>query len=97
MKASIIRRVCLLAALVAIVGFWVTAHRAAADGPAAPVVEQSLAVDVDQAAPAGIPAAVTDGADVWSASSMACGDRRCNGGLECCWYQVCRRGRCVAP
>jgi len=102
MKASIVRRVCLLPALVAIVGFWVTGHRAAAgDGPAAPDAEESAAaLDVDRAAP-GVPAeraadARADGADVWSPSSMACGDRRCSGGPDCCWYQRCRSGRCVA-
>ena len=111
MNRSILRRICLPAALLAILAVSVAGHQAAAgDRDPAPVAKQTLDTAPATTAapdPTAEPGATTeqaepaqDGEDVWSPDTsptqMACGDRRCSGSLQCCWYQRCSAGRCVA-
>lgn len=111
MNRSILRRICLPAALLAILAVSFASHQASAeDRQPTPVAKQSVetapattvaTVEKDAAQDTTAPAGQgQDAEDVWSPDTsptqMACGDRRCSGSLQCCWYQRCSAGRCVA-
>lgn len=112
MNRSMLRRISLLGALLAVLFLAFAGHQAAAEDrqPAGPVAAQALdeapavaaapeqTTERDAAAAQAEPGQDTE--DVWSPDTsptqMACGDRRCSGSLQCCWYQRCSAGRCVA-